>query len=99
MEGLSTVVTTSVLTRLLAALFLFSLLMGGVVVAIIDLVNSNAINPIVYNLLFVGAGFCLAVLGINFGVMLTPIQNKTTNAKTTTTALTTGTTTTNTAQP
>jgi hypothetical protein len=74
LKGLLNAVNQSVLTRTLANIFLFLLLIDALVIASYDIISGHPINTIILSLLSIGAGNALAVLGINHGVTLQPLS-------------------------
>ncbi len=80
MNALNTAIAQSLLTRLLANIFVFLVLITALVVSAYDILTGQPINQLAYNVLFLGAGYALHLLGINQGVTLSP----TTSTQTTT---------------
>lgn len=74
MDSLNNAISQSLLTRLLANIFGFLLLVACLVVGMIELLNHEAINPLIYSALFTGLGFVLHALGLNQGVTLQAIK-------------------------
>lgn len=75
MNALNTAVSQSLMTRLLANIFAFLLLLAALAVVVYDILTGQLINQLAYNILFMGAGYALHLLGVNQGVTLTPVSN------------------------
>lgn len=78
MTGLINAVNQSVLTRFLANIFLFLVLVTALIVAVLQVtghadVNLANINPMVLTVLGAGLGSSLQLLGLNVGVTLQPM--------------------------
>jgi hypothetical protein len=74
--------TASTLTRFLANIFVFLVLLAALAVAIWDLVNGRDIPLVVQGVLTTGLGYALHVLGVNHGVTLEPIKSPQNQPKT-----------------
>ena len=74
METFNEMVKSSVFTRSVALLFAVCVLMGALVVGMIELIRNQPLNTYVLMVLSTGIGYTLNLLGINFGVMLTPAK-------------------------
>lgn len=66
-------INQSVLTRFLANVFLFAVLMVSLGLAALELINQGSINPIITTILGTGIGIAAHAAGINQGVILTPM--------------------------
>jgi hypothetical protein len=75
MDSLKNAVTASVMTRLLANIFVFLFLCTSLVVAAIQVINGHEVSPIIMTVLGTGIGYALHVLGINQGVTLEPSKD------------------------
>lgn len=71
MDSFSNAVTQSVLTRTLANLFAFMLLISALTVCCIEVIAGQPINQYVSIVLGTGIGYSLHLLGLNQGVILT----------------------------
>lgn len=78
-------VTSSVFARALALFVLALALIAAVVIAFVDYLLGRAVPPDIWNVLYFGLGACLAVTGINFGVVLTPAKKEQTSGTSTST--------------
>lgn len=74
-ESLGHAVTASILTRLLANIFVFAILVAATIVGAIELVNHEVPNSYVVLILGAGLGYAMSLLGINQGVTLQPLTN------------------------
>lgn len=72
MDSLKNAVTASVLTRLLANIFVFLFLCTSLIVAAIQILNGQQVSSIIMTVLGTGIGYALHVVGINQGVTLEP---------------------------
>lgn len=72
MQALVNAVTQSVMTRFLANIFLFLLVISALGIAGYEIILNQPVNTIILSLLSIGAGNALAILGINHGSTLTP---------------------------
>lgn len=74
MDSLSNATQMSILTRFLANVFIFCVLMTALVAAGYELVTKQPIDPILTSVLATGIGYGLHMLGLNQGVTLEPVQ-------------------------
>lgn len=72
MNSFSELVTSSVLLRSLAILIVGLTVIAAIVVGTIEILERQAINPIVWTVVGTGLVQALAVLNINYGVVLQP---------------------------
>lgn len=72
MQALINAITQSVLTRFLANIFLFLLVLSALTVAGYEILSGQPINSLVQNLLLLAAGYAVTILGINHGSTMTP---------------------------
>lgn len=74
MNGLYNAVNQSLLTRMLANLFVFIVLIAALGVACFELIAYHNIDNPVSMVLGTGLGYAINLLGINQGVTLQPLQ-------------------------
>lgn len=74
MDSLNAAVSQSLLTRLLANIFAFCVLMAALGLAVYDIVSGQALSPILTTVLGTGIGYALHLLGLNQGVTLSPMS-------------------------
>src|SRR5579885_1535315 len=72
MDSLNAAVSQSLLTRFLANIFAFCVLMAALGLAVYDIVTGQALSPILTTVLGTGIGYALHLLGLNQGVTLSP---------------------------
>lgn len=65
-------VTSSVLARALALFILFFVMILAICVGAYDLITARAIPDVVTTIAGAGLGYAVTMLGLNFGVMLSP---------------------------
>jgi hypothetical protein len=75
-DSINHAVSQSLLTRFLANIFLFVLLIAAVTVVGYEILIGQQVNQLAYNLVFVGIGYAIHLLGINQGVTLTPTNGQ-----------------------
>lgn len=63
-------VTSSALTRLLANVFVFVVLLGAVFVLIYQIIHDNPISPICYSVVSAGLTYAIMLLGVHTGAQL-----------------------------
>lgn len=73
MDSLANATQMSILTRFLANIFIFCVLMVSLVAAAYQLVTHQPIDPILTSILATGIGYGLHMLGLNQGVTLEPV--------------------------
>lgn len=78
MSGLITAINQSTLTRFLANMFLFAVLMTALIIAAYQLLTTGIVNPILATVLGTGVGTAIHAAGINQGAVLSPITPETT---------------------
>lgn len=71
-DSFSRAVTMSVLTRALAIIFAFCVLMAALGLAIFELAAGQPINPLLSTVLGTGMGYALHAIGLNQGLILEP---------------------------
>lgn len=69
-------VTSSVLTRALATIFLFLFLIAVLGVWAIRTIQGDPIDPIIWGSIITGASICTTIVGINYGVNLQPAKGQ-----------------------
>lgn len=72
-DALSNATTQSVLTRFLANIFVFLVLVTALLAAGYEMLNNQPINPLLTSILATGVGYALHMLGLNQGVTLEPV--------------------------
>lgn len=77
-NSLQRAIDQSTLTRLLANVFLFAVLVAALAVAVLELVNQQNLNPVISTILGTGLGIAAHAAGINQGSVLSPIGTTTT---------------------
>jgi hypothetical protein len=73
-------VTSSALTRLLANVFMFIILLGAVLIGGYEVINNQPLNPIVTSIASGGIAYACTLLGVHVGIMIptpNPDDNKT----------------------
>ena len=75
MSSLTNAVTQSVLTRLLANIFAFLVLVSALGIAVYQFLTTGTTSPIIGTILGYGLGYAIHVLGINQGVTLEPVSS------------------------
>ena len=73
-DALSNATRQSTLTRFLANIFIFAVLMTALAAAGYQLLTNEPINPVLTSVLATGLGYALHMLGLNQGVTLEPVQ-------------------------
>lgn len=73
-NGLSNAVTASILTRLLANIFAFAVLMAALTITVYQIVTNQQVNSVCWTVLGAGIGYTLHMLGLNQGVTLSPLK-------------------------
>ncbi len=66
-------VTSSALTRLLANIFIFLVLLASLVVGAIEVMQSQPINPLIYATLSMGMVYAATILGMHSGVIASAV--------------------------
>lgn len=79
----SELVTSSVLLRALAIVILGLTVIAALIVGMVELLEHQAVNPIVWTIVGTGVVQALAVLNINYGVVLQPAPKPATKGDTT----------------
>lgn len=74
MNALGEMITSSVLTRALATVFLFMFLIAVLGVWATKTILGEPIDPVIWGTIISGAGICLTIAGINYGVNLQPAK-------------------------
>lgn len=72
MTNFSELVTSSVLLRTLAIVIVALTVIAAILVGTVELLTQQPINPIVWTIVGTGVVQALAVLNINYGVVLQP---------------------------
>lgn len=88
MNNFSELVTSSVLLRTLAILIVGLTVVAAIIVGMVEMLQGLPINPIIWTIVGTGVVQALAVLNINYGVVLQPATKP--NGTATTTTTTTG---------
>lgn len=83
MDSLANAVQQSILTRLLANIFLFLMLVTVLVVGADQLIVTGTMNPLIASVLGTGIGIAAHAAGINQGVVLQPMDGTTKNVDST----------------
>lgn len=63
-------ITSSALTRLLANLFMFIILVGAVLIGGYEVINNQPLNPIVVSISSGGIAYACTLLGVHVGIMI-----------------------------
>jgi hypothetical protein len=74
MEAIKNATSASILTRFLANVFIFMLMVAAMVVAAVQIIQGHDVSPIIMTVLGTGTGYALHVVGINQGVTLQPLN-------------------------
>lgn len=69
-------IDSSALTRLLANVFMFAILLACIFAAVVEVLRGEQINPLVYTLLSLGATYSVTLLGAHVGGVLALTQPK-----------------------
>lgn len=72
MNNFSELVTSSVLLRTLAIVIVGLTVIAAIVVGMVEMLQGQAINTIIWTIVGTGVVQALAVLNINYGVVLQP---------------------------
>lgn len=72
----SEMVTSSVLARALALFLLAMIMLCAVLVATVDYLAGKEIPQLVTTVLGIGIGYAGTLIGVNFGVVLQPAEEK-----------------------
>lgn len=72
MNSMQAAINQSTLTRLLANVFLFAVLMTALSIAAFELLNNLPINPVISTVVGTGIGIAAHAAGINQGAVLSP---------------------------
>lgn len=73
-DALAKATQQSIVTRLLANIFLFAVLMVSLAIGALELISTNSINPIITTIVGTGIGIAAHAAGINQGVVLQPLS-------------------------
>lgn len=73
-NNFTSAITQSLLTRLLANIFLFLVLLSGLIIACVNVLQGQDINTYARAIVWAGVGYCLHLLGLNQGVTLEAIN-------------------------
>lgn len=90
MDSLANATQMSILTRFLANIFIFCVLMTTLLAAGFQLINHQAIDPLLTSVLATGIGYSLHMLGLNQGVTLEPVTPSATKKESAASAKETG---------
>lgn len=77
MNNFSELVTSSVLLRSLAILIVGLTVICAIIVGMVEMLQGLSINPIIWTIVGTGVVQALAVLNINYGVVLQPAPKPT----------------------
>lgn len=83
MTNFSELVTSSVLLRTLAIVIVALTVIAAIIVGTVELLEQLPVNPIVWTIVGTGVVQALAVLNINYGVVLQPAPKPAAKGETT----------------